>query len=243
VNKANDQKKPVAVIPVRAGSKRFPGKNTREFLGVPMLTRAIRLAQHSSLFEKIFVTTDDPHAIQLACDAGAQVPFVRNARLSDDFATTNAVIVDAIARLDFDKSPDAPLCCLYPTTPLLRAARLVEGYELWKDTQASYVFAALRHLAPVEEAFTIDESGQLRPARPDQPELMQSQLAEKFLYDAGQFYWASVKTWLEKETIFDAQARVIVLAKGEVLDINDEEDWRLAEEIAQLRGVSETKAT
>jgi len=243
VNKVNDQKKPVAVIPVRAGSKRIPGKNTREFLGVHMLTRAIRLAQNSSLFEKIFVTTDDPHAIQLARDAGAEVPFVREARLSDDFATTRAVIVDAITRVDLARFPDSPMCGLYAPTPLLRAARLVEGYELWKDTQTSFVFAALRHLAPLEEAFTIDESGHLRPARPNQPELMQSQLAERFLFDAGQFYWASVKTWLEKESIFDAQARVIVLAKGEVLDINDEEDWRLAEEIAQLRGASDTEAS
>ena len=43
----------VAVIPARSGSKRIPGKNIKEFDGVPMISRTIRTLLEAELFDEI----------------------------------------------------------------------------------------------------------------------------------------------------------------------------------------------
>ena len=51
-------KKVVAVIPARGGSKRIPKKNIIDFNGKPLIAWTIEAAKKSGLFEKIVVSTD-----------------------------------------------------------------------------------------------------------------------------------------------------------------------------------------
>jgi CMP-N,N'-diacetyllegionaminic acid synthase len=48
----------VALIPARAGSKRCPGKNTRELAGHPLIAYTIAAAMESGVFATVWVCTD-----------------------------------------------------------------------------------------------------------------------------------------------------------------------------------------
>ena len=50
--------KTLAIIPARGGSKRLPGKNTKSFLGAPLIAWSIRFAQRQQRFDKVIVSTD-----------------------------------------------------------------------------------------------------------------------------------------------------------------------------------------
>ena len=88
--------KRVAVIPARGGSKRIPRKNIRDFCGKPMIAWPIEAAMESGCFDRIIVSTDDREISELAMELGAEVPFVRPAELSNDYAGTLPVIRHAV---------------------------------------------------------------------------------------------------------------------------------------------------
>ena len=77
----------LCIIPARGGSKRIPRKNIKLFNGKPMIAYSILAAQESDCFKQIIVSTDDDEIAQVAREYGADVPFMRPAELSDDFAT------------------------------------------------------------------------------------------------------------------------------------------------------------
>ena len=96
----------IAIIPARGGSKRIPRKNIKEFHGKPIIAYSIEVAQASGCFDRIIVSTDDEEIALIAKIYGAEVPFIRPADVSDDHATTNAVIkhsIDELKLVDSDK--------------------------------------------------------------------------------------------------------------------------------------------
>lgn len=86
----------VAVIPARGGSKRIPLKNIKLFHGKPMIAYSIEAALSSGCFDKVIVSTDDHEIADVAKQFGAEVPFLRPAEISDDYATTMDVMAHAI---------------------------------------------------------------------------------------------------------------------------------------------------
>jgi CMP-N-acetylneuraminic acid synthetase len=93
------EKECLAIIPARSGSKRIPNKNLKDFCGKPILEYAIEAAIQSNVFSRIIVSTDHPDIANVAKKAGAEVPFLRDAQLSDDLTNTDHVVIDAISRL------------------------------------------------------------------------------------------------------------------------------------------------
>ena len=91
--------KTLCIIPCRKGSKRLPGKNTRRFNGVPLITRKVTQALRSCLFTDVVVSTDDPEVIRLATSAGAKVPFIRPDYLAKDTTATEEVVEHALEAL------------------------------------------------------------------------------------------------------------------------------------------------
>ena len=71
----------LAVIPARGGSKRIPRKNIKLFGGKPMIAWSIEAAIQSGCFDRIIVSTDDAEIADVARAYGAEVPFVRPARI------------------------------------------------------------------------------------------------------------------------------------------------------------------
>ena len=86
--------KTIAIITARGGSKRRPGKNIREFCGKPIISYSIRAALKSRLFDTVMVSTDDERIAEISRRFGAEVPFMRSEKTSDDFSTTEEVLLE-----------------------------------------------------------------------------------------------------------------------------------------------------
>lgn len=85
-----EEKKVLAVIPARAGSKSVPGKNIRMIGGKPMLAHSIAHGQQSKYINRIIVSTDSEKYAKIARSYGAEVPFLR----PDEYATDTALDYD-----------------------------------------------------------------------------------------------------------------------------------------------------
>jgi len=217
----------VAIIPARGGSKRIPRKNIRLFNGLPMIAYAIQKALDSGLFDSVLVSTDDEETAAIAKAHGAEVPFLRSAENSSDTATTAEVLTEVLDRLKKSGNAYENACCIYPTAPLLPETALKEGFELLETQQFDTVISACRFSYPVQRSLKA-EGDLLRFAWPENRSA-RSQDLEIHYHDAGQFYWFKTAAFEEKKQLFTDRTGFIELPERYVQDIDNEEDWLLAE--------------
>ena len=79
----------IAIILARGGSKRLPRKNVLPLGGRPMLAWSVGAALDAGCFDRVLVSTDDVEIAAVAREAGAEVPFLRDAA-ADDQAPSSA---------------------------------------------------------------------------------------------------------------------------------------------------------
>lgn len=123
----------ICVIPARGGSRRIPRKNVKPFFGVPIICYSIITAMKSELFAKVIVSTEDPEIAHVARFTGAEV-LPRDEGLAEDHVGTQAVVAAALRAYDFPKHTLA--CCLYPTSPLVRADDLYAAARMRNEMGA-----------------------------------------------------------------------------------------------------------
>ncbi len=220
----------IAVIPARGGSKRIPGKNIRNFAGQPALAWPIQAAQKAGIFARIIVSTDDAEIADVARSFGAEVPFTRSADLSDDHAGTTEVIRDAVTRLEL--SAETPVCCIYPTAFFVTPENLQHGLDILSG-DATWVMSVGEYPTPIDRAYKIQNGVLLPRDLSSMPK--RSQDLEPAYFDAGQFYWATANTWGTPGLHMWDGAKPVHLRFDQVVDVDTEDDWIRAEQIAELQ--------
>ena len=223
----------LGLLIARGGSKRIPGKNVKPFAGRPILQWPIQALRESGLFSKIMVSSDDGEIIRLACEAGAEAPFIRPPELSNDHATTMAVIRHAVDFLAKKGEEYDSVCCVYGTSVFLTSKILCRAASLLDDADA--VMAATPFEHPVQRGFTIEPNGIAQfPGR----EFMNARTQDlpQHYHDAGLFYWLrtdALATLPGDAHITDFLVKPLLFKRGTVQDIDEPEDWDLAERVFQ----------
>jgi len=226
-------KRIVAIIPARAGSKRIPNKNIKLFYGEPVISYSIKAALKTNLFNRIIVSTDSKEIAAVAESCGAEVPFMRPPELADDFTGTASVLVDALNWLTEDGSPADYFCCIYATAPFVQPEYIIKGFSLLKKTNAAVAFSVTTYPYPIFRALKKDEDGYIKMLWPEYKNSRSNDLAEAY-HDAGQFYWGNTKKFIKEKTLFASKAVPIVIPRYLVQDIDTEEDWKAAEKMYRV---------
>lgn len=219
----------LCIIPARGGSKRLPGKNIRPFAGRPMLAWSIAAARESRLFDSVLVSTDDEEIAAVARDNGAEVPFLRPAELADDFTPTIPVVEHALQWHEANRGPVVTACCLYATAPFVSAEFLRAGYEqLQQHPEAEFAVSVTAFSFPVFRSLKLGAEGRIAMFWPEN-ELTRSQDLPAAYHDAGQFYWGRRPAFASRRGFFNGVTYPVILPQHLVQDIDNEEDWTLAE--------------
>lgn len=225
--------KNILIIPARGGSKRIPRKNIKLFKGKPIIERTINKVIDMNLFNKVIVSTDDEEIASIASKAGAEVPFIRPENISGDFSSTRDVIVHAIQWYESKLIEFDTVCCLYPTSIFLKKEDLIRGMKVLSNIKKNtYVFSATKYPHPIQRAFFIDDKNVSRMFSIENF-LKRTQDLKSSYHDAGQFYLASSKTWIEKINFFE-EAKPIIIPRLSAIDIDTQEDWEFAEMVYEL---------
>lgn len=218
----------VAVIPARGGSKRIPRKNIRNFCGKPMIAWSVEAALHSGCFERVIVSTDDVEIASVAQQAGAEVPFMRPAELSDDHTGTIPVIAHATAWLAEGGTTPQQVCCIYATAPFITPQDIRRGLDSLLASGSDYAFSVTSYPFPIQRAVRITEAGRIEMFHPEFFDTRSQDLEEAY-HDAGQFYWGRAAAWLAGKRFFSQDAVPVILPPYRVQDIDTMEDWLRAE--------------
>lgn len=225
----------IAVIPARGGSKRIPRKNIRPFAGQPIIVWPIKAALSSGLFDQVVVSTDDDEIAEVACGAGASVPFMRPENLSDDFADTKSVVRHAITALKLENEPDTQVCCIYPTSVFVNTQLLSEGLKKLRITNAKFVFSITSVDSSVYRSFSKTADDRITMLFPENYAKRTQDLPNLYC-DAAQFYWATVSAWQSDLNIFGTDSTSVFIEPSRVQDIDTESQWLAAEQIFQEQG-------
>lgn len=229
----------LAVIPARGGSKRVPGKNVRLLGGRPVLAYTIEAARESGLFDRIVVSTDSDVIAEVAREAGAEVPFRRPAALAADEVPVSSATVDALERLDRDGTVYAHVAQLMPNCPLRNAEDIRSSYAQLRESGADSQISVTRF--GWQNPWWALRRGprlQLEPLFPDRITAPSQTLPELFC-PTGAIWWARSEL-LRKEGTFHVSGRTgWEIAWEHGVDIDTEDDWRMAEVLRRLASPDE----
>lgn len=216
----------IAIITARGGSKRIPRKNIREFCGRPIITYSIEAALKSGLFDEVMVSTDDEQIAGIAREAGAQVPFMRSSESAGDYASTDDVIMEVLETYRAQGREFDTFCCLYPTAPFVTEEKLKKAMELLK--KADSVMPVVKFSFPPQRCMVMNEAGELHMKWPEHAKT-RSQDLEPYYHDCGQFYFCKTGLFMEYKTTDLPHMVAMVVSELEVQDIDNFEDWEIAE--------------
>lgn len=222
--------KRLAIIPARGGSKRIPEKNIRNFFGRPMIEYSIDAAKKSGLFETIHVSTDSLRIAAVVENAGLRVDFMRPAELADDNTPIMPVLKYVLEEYKRRGSEFDLVCMIMACAPLIGPEDLLGAERLFGEAGcARQVLAIAPFPVPIEWAFSRASDGSLLPENPGAFATPSQELTVKY-YDAGAFSFLSVDSIMASEGAgSDAGFMGYVLSQHKVVDIDDEDDWQLAE--------------
>lgn len=220
--------KNLAVIPARGGSKRIPRKNIISFKGNPIIKYPIIEALKSGVFDTVMVSTDDKEIASIALKAGAKIPFYRSENASNDHANLHDVLIEVTNKyLSMDIHYDN-ICCILPTSPLLKAKRIIEGLEKMNNQNLDAVSGIVKYSHPVLRSLEIDKENKLRMKWPEFTNVRSQDLSDIY-YDSGTFYWIKINKLLKTDTLYPNNCGGLVLDELEVQDIDTKTDLKLAE--------------
>lgn len=217
----------VAIITARGGSKRIPRKNIKQFCGRPIIEYSIEAALESRIFDEVMVSTDDEEIMEIARKEGASVPFLRSKTMANDYATTTDVLKEVILEYEKRKIGFDMGCCIYPTAPFVTGDKLRDAMGLLKETDADSVMPVVQYSFPPQRGVEVKD-GYVRIKYPEQY-MMRSQDLDPVYHDAGQFYCFHIKRFLETEKLVGEKCISVIVPDTEVQDIDNEEDWVIAE--------------
>lgn len=219
--------KKIAIITARGGSKRIPRKNIKEFCGKPILAYSIEAALESGVFDEVMVSTDDEEIAQVAQKYGAKVPFYRSRETSNDYATTNDVILEVLGEYEKRGEHFDLGCCIYPTAPFVTSEKLKCAVERLSENDADTLIPVVAFSYPPQRAMIVKEERLIF----EYPQYLdsRSQDLEPHYHDVGQFYVFRTEAFKHNRKLMLGNILPMVISELEVQDIDNQTDWEIAE--------------
>lgn len=224
--------KAIAIITARGGSKRIPKKNIKEFCGKPIIAYSIKAALDSGIFDEVMVSTDSEEIAEIARRYGAEVPFMRSAKTSDDFATTADVLLEVLERYQEMGRTFDVMSCIYPTAPFVTPEKLRNALNKLQTSDAKMVMPVVQFSYPPQRGYICKD--QWIEMRWPENYKKRSQDLEKIYHDAGQFYLYKVADFFKYRGVVMEKISSIIVDELEVQDIDNIIDWKMAELKYQL---------
>lgn len=226
----------LALVPARGGSKGLPRKNLRCLNGYPLVQWSIDIALACKEIDSVIVSTDDEQIAVVANAAGAEVPFMRPSNLAEDTSSTIDVIIHALDFLESNKREFEIVLLLEPTSPLREVSDVQNALQDMIDKSATAIVSVCRAEATHPTfMFRTTDQRRLQPFISASPTGIRRQDVEALYYIEGTLYASTVVGLRERRSFYHDDTLAYEVAKWKALEIDDFEDFELAEAIARYK--------
>ena len=227
-----NEKKLVAMIPARLGSKRIPKKNIRYMYGKPLIQYAVDLCLQCDVFDSIWVNTESHELGKVVVAMGARF-HERPAELAGDSVTNREYTYEFLKKHDCDY-----VVMVNTTSPLLRPDTVTAFVDFLNTNDYDTVLSVVELK---EETFF-----EGKPLNFKLSEKVNSQTLEP----TEAVVWA-LTAWKRDvfislqdsgiNPVYGGRIGRFKVPKDESCDLDTEEDWRIAEGILTSRNLNEDR--
>lgn len=218
--------RPIAIVPARGGSKRFPRKNIAELAGKPLLAWTIDAALRSEVFEAIGVSSEDAEILDVARQWGA-VPLPREERLAGDDAQVRHVVRRLLEAPDGIAAGRESFAVLLPTSPLRTVEDICRAYELFRATNADVVMSLAPFAHPPQRAVWAPE-GRVLPYFGPQYMVQTQRLDQLYRHD-GSIILGKTEAFLRDGEFYGSEVVPFYADPNAAVDIDSPLDLEWAE--------------
>ena len=231
-----NNKKILAIIPARGGSKGLPGKNIKPLCGKPLIGWTIEQAQSSKYIDEIFVSTDSNEIAAVAEDFGIKVPFLRPAELATDTSPSSAFVLHTIDYYRNKGQEFDYILLLEPTSPLRDITDINIAIEQLLNHDTAKSIVGVSKVEATHPAFLVDISkeGLLKPYLKEMKTLRRQELSDLYFFE-GSLYLSDIDFYIKEQTFYHDLTLPYVVPKYKAYEIDDIVDFFIVEKILELK--------
>lgn len=218
--------KMLAIIPARGGSKGLPGKNIKMLCGTPLIAYTIKAALESGCFTKVIVSTDCNEIAKISSEFGAEVPFIRPAKLATDEASSADVVAHALNKLDNSYNSFA---ILQPTSPFRTALDIRNAFNIYTSTGVTSVVSVCEVDKSPYWCFWRKDDSSLLPILSAENQFARRQEQPSAYALNGAIYIVNTNKFVNSSKFMFDDTKSYVMDKKSSIDIDDIIDFKLAE--------------
>lgn len=235
-----ENKRVLAIVPARAGSKGLPGKNIRLFCGKPLLQWSVEHGLSSRYVDRVIVSTDSSEFADIARRSGALVPFLRPAHLSSDTAKSADVVLHAVDFLEERGDIFDVLVLLEPTSPLRNPKDIDNAVELLVAEPEAESVVSISRVEAHHPSFLMkkNEAGFIEPYLSDFRVVRRQDITQLFFLD-GTVYASLVGSFKARKGFYHAKTLGYEVPKYKSFEIDDLDDFIICEALFRSRQTQE----
>jgi len=227
----------VALIPARSGSKRVQNKNIHRLGNHPLMAYSIRAAIESKIFDTVVLSTDSEEYAEIGQYYGAEVPVLRPKQFSGSKSPDIEWVEFTLRQLKDQGRVFDCVCILRPTSPFRKSETIQRAWhEFFKQKDVDSLRAVELCSQHPGKMWKV-EGNTMTPIMPfikdDVPwhSNQYSALPEVYVQNASlEIVWSNV---IDNTNTISGDKIMPFITKGlEGFDINNPEDWLLAEHYA-----------
>lgn len=217
------QRRVLALIPARGGSKGLSKKNIRMAGGRPLISWTISEALRSKYITNVVLSSEDDEIIAIAREWGCEIPFLRPRELSCDATSSMDVVLHALEQLPgYDY-----LILLQPTSPMRTAEHIDAAFLLMQEKGALSCVSVCESEESPYWMYEIRDNGVLTSLFPNKKNISRRQDLPPVFSLNGAIYIADIK-WLKSSKNFMSEDCVpFIMSKRDSIDIDSKEDFEV----------------
>lgn len=228
-----NNKRIIAIVPARSGSKGLPRKNVYPLAGRPLIAWTLEAAKKSKYIDRLIVSTDDSEIMEAAKAHGVEVPFRRPPELSGDSTPGIEAILHALSAVGqgYDY-----VVLLQPTSPLRLAEDIDACIELCYESGAPSVVSITEADKNPYWMYRMTEERRLEPLFPEESRIANRQELPKAYHENGAVYVAECE-WLNRTRSLETEETLgYIMPRERSIDIDIKMDILVAEKILSTKG-------
>jgi N-acylneuraminate cytidylyltransferase/CMP-N,N'-diacetyllegionaminic acid synthase len=224
------------IIPARGGSKGIKNKNFKKMLNKPLIYWTIKQTKKINKKSRTIVSTDSKKIKKISLKYNISVPFMRPKNISKDNSTDYELIKHAI---DFFKKKNIYfkyILLLQPTSPLrtYRDINQCIKHALKNKIKTLVTFAKVKSEHP-NFLFYLNKERLIRFSQKTKSIDTIRQKVEDLYYPEGSIFLSEIKTYLKYKSFYNKHTRPFFLEKWKSIEVDDIEDFKLAEELLRIK--------
>lgn len=217
-------KRILALITARGGSKGIIKKNIKLLADKPLLCWTIDEAKKSKHIDRLILSSDDDEIINIALQAGCEVPFRRPAVLAEDKTSSMDVITHALDQLEdiYDY-----LLLLQPTSPFRNVTHINEIIEKAIETQSNLMVSVSEVKKHPSFMYSLEKNC-LIPVLPFNKHRRRQDMSKIYEHN-GALYFSKISFLKKTKSYNSPEACAYVMNHISSVDLDTLTDWKFAE--------------